>query len=159
MKIKKIKTDYFGDVEYREEELLTFPDGLFGFEAITRYLPFCLEEDDSSLLLLQAVERPEIAFLAINPVFLLPDYAPRLTVEELNFLGVSDPGELCYYAICVVCSDYLDSSVNLKCPLAINPDTRKGIQVIMSDTPYKYRHRLHSFPELCRAAVRKEEPC
>ncbi len=154
-----IKTDYFGDVEYREDELLVFPDGLLGFETITRYLPFCLEEDDNSMLLLQAVEQPEIAFLAINPVFLIPDYAPKLTQEELNFLGVSDPGELCYYAICVVCSNYLDSSVNLKCPLAINPETRKGIQVIMTDTPYEYRRRLRTFPELCSAAGSKEEPC
>jgi flagellar assembly factor FliW len=40
--------------------------------------------------------------------------------------------------------DYLDGTVNLKCPLAINPDTRKGIQVILSNADYDYRHTLRS---------------
>ena len=40
--------------------------------------------------------------------------------------------------------NYLDGTVNLKCPLAINPDTRKGIQVILSNADYDYRHTLRS---------------
>lgn len=41
-------------------------------------------------------------------------------------------------------NNYLDGTVNLKCPLAINPDTRKGIQVILSNADYDYRHTLRS---------------
>ena len=83
----KIDTKYYGEIDYTKDELVVFPDGLFGF---------------------------------------------------------SQYHELSYYVICAVKKDYLDGTVNLKCPLAINPDTRKGIQVILSNADYDYRHTLRS---------------
>ena len=154
-----VKTDYFGDVEYDEKDLLFFPDGLLGFQDIKYYLPFYLEEDDDSVILLQSTEKPEIAFLVINPYFLLENYSPVLTSEELDFLKVSEPGDLCYYAICVVHNHYLESTVNLKCPLAVNPETRVGIQVIMQNTVYGYRHTFGSFPVIRNTASQEAETC
>ena len=116
----KIDTKYYGEIDYTKDELVVFPDGLFGFSQYHDYLPLSMEEDDSSLLIL----------------VLLP--------EELSFLEVNSSDELSYYVICAVKKDYLDGTVNLKCPLAINPDTRKGIQVILSNADYDYRHTLRS---------------
>lgn len=140
-----IHTKYYGDVEYRKEDLFFFPDGLFGFPELRHYLPLCMNEEDDALLLLQAIENPELAFVTINPVFLCSDYAPKLTAQELSYLGVSDCEELSYFCICVLRDSYLESTVNLKCPIAINPNTHKGLQIIMEDCPYDYRHRLSSF--------------
>ena len=144
-----IQTDY-GVVEYKQEDLVIFPDGLFGFPKLTRYLLLRLneEEDDDSMLLFQSVERPEVAFVLINPTCLLPDYTPSLTPEELAFLEVEDSGELSYFVICVIHDNYLDNTVNLKCPLSINPTTRIGMQIIMEQSPYGFRHKLSSFPGL-----------
>ncbi len=115
-----IQTDYYGAVEYEEADLVVFEDGLFGFHNLTCYLPLCLNEDEDTMILLVSVEKPEVAFVLINPLILCPDYSPNLSPEELSCLGVSDSGELSYYAICVVKRDYLENTVNLKCPLAIN---------------------------------------
>lgn len=142
----KIQTDYFGEVEYSEEDLVTIPDGIFGFTDLKRYLPLCLDDENDLMLLFQSTERPEVAFVVINPVFLRQDYSPLLTPEELSFLGVSESGELSYYVICVLRDNYLENTVNLKCPLAINPQTRIGMQVIMENSPYGFRHKLSSFP-------------
>ena len=62
-----INTDYYGSVEYTPEELVTFPEGVFGFPHLKQYLPLGLDDGDGSLLLLQSVEDPEIAFFLINP--------------------------------------------------------------------------------------------
>lgn len=140
----KVDTKYYGKIEYEEQELLVFPDGLFGFSQYHNYLPLSLEEDDSSMLILQSVDEPYIAFFLIDAAALLPSYSPVLLPEELSLLGVKSSEELSYYAICAVKKDYLDGTVNLKCPLAINPDTRRGIQVILSNTAYDYRHTLRS---------------
>ena len=86
-----------------------------------------MEEDDSSLLILQSVDEPYVAFFLIDAAALFPSYSPVLLPEELSFLEVDSSG-----------------TVNLKCPLAINPDTRKGIQVILSNADYDYRHTLRS---------------
>ncbi|MCC8024771.1 MAG: flagellar assembly protein FliW [Clostridium sp.] len=151
-----IQTDYYGAVEYEEADLVVFEDGLFGFHNLTCYLPLCLNEDEDTMILLVSVEKPEVAFVLINPLILCPDYSPNLSPEELSCLGVSDSGELSYYAICVVKRDYLENTVNLKCPLAINPDTRKGLQVILEHSPYGFRHPFRSFSSIA-AAVSTEE--
>lgn len=137
-----INTHYYGSVEYTEEELVTFPEGLFGFSDLKQYLPLGLDDGDGSLLLLQSIENPDIAFFLINPPAILPDYCPALQPDELDFLQVSSSDELSYYSICVVRSNYLENTVNLKCPLAINPSTRRGMQIILSGNQYGYRHPL-----------------
>lgn len=142
-----IQTDY-GMVEYQEEDLLIFRDGLFGFPQLTRYLLLRMNDEDDSILLMLSVEESKIVFVLINPFFLTPDYSPVLAPEELACLESEDSGELSYYAICVVQNDYLENTVNLKCPLVINPKTRHGIQVILKDSAYGYRHKLGSFASI-----------
>ena len=80
-----IETDY-GTVEYEEENLITFTDGLFGFPALKRYLFLTLDESDDSMLLMQSVDDPNVGFALINPYILCPDYSPKLTPEELSCL-------------------------------------------------------------------------
>ena len=137
-----INTAYYGSIEYKKEELIFFPEGLFGFPDLKHYLPLGLDEGDGSLLLVQSIEDSEIAFFLINPPSIFPDYCPVLQPEELSFLGAEDSGELSYYSICVINSNYLNNTVNLKCPLVINPVTRHGLQVILNGNEYSYRHLL-----------------
>ena len=98
-----------------------------------------------------------VGFVLINPFLLCPDYTPVLSPEELACLEVQDSGELSYYSICVVRSNYLENTVNLKCPLVINPQTRHGIQVILENSPYEYRHELRSFPTVVGSTDGSEE--
>ena len=143
-----IQTDY-GAVEYSPEDLITFSDGIFGFPKLTDYLLLRMGEgDDDSILLMLSVEDPNVVFVLINPFFLCPDYSPSLAPQELDCLDVKDSGELSYYAICVVRDEYLEKTVNLKCPLAINPQTRCGIQLILENGSYEYCHRLGDFPSV-----------
>lgn len=61
-----IQTDY-GTVEYREEDLLIFRDGIFGFPKLTRYLLLRMNEDDDSILLMLSTEESKVVFVLINP--------------------------------------------------------------------------------------------
>lgn len=143
-----IQTDY-GAVEYSPEDLITFSDGIFGFPKLTDYLLLRMgEEDDDSILLMLSVEDPNVVFVLINPFFLCPDYSPSLAPQELDCLDVKDSGDLSYYVICVVRDEYLENTVNLKCPLAINPQTHCGIQLILENGSYEYCHRLGDFPSV-----------
>lgn len=71
-------------------------------------------------------------------------------------MSAQDSGELSYYVICVMKEDYLDNTVNLKCPLVINPDTRTGMQVILEGSPYGFQHRLGSFVNIADSGNRGE---
>ena len=79
----KIDTKYYGEIDYTKDELVVFPDGLFGFSQYHDYLPLSMEEDDSSLLILQSVDEPYVAFFLIDAAALFPSYSPVLLPEEL----------------------------------------------------------------------------
>ena len=146
-----VSTYNYGDVECSESDFLEFPDGILGFSDLKQYLLLSYDDDDT-ILVLQSVQKPEVSFVVLNPLILCPDYAPRLTPEELAALEVKDCEELSYYVICVVKENYLNNTVNLKCPLVVNPTTLKGMQVIMEGTPYHFRHLFSSFPHIADSA-------
>lgn len=155
-----LKTHDDQEIEYSESDLLEFPNGLFGFPDLRYYLPLSLcesgEDDNGSILLLQSTEEIEVSFAVINPIVLCPDYTPELRPEELSFLAAKDSGEISYYVVCVVRDNYLENMVNLKCPLAINSETRIGMQVVLDNTAYGYRHKLCSFSRFANSVTPEE---
>jgi len=150
----RLKTKYFGEIDCPEEGRLHFPNGLFGFEEEKEFFLLPFEGSEGSLLCFQSAGTPGLAFVAMNPFSLKPDYAPVLTAEELKEMGVERSEDLCFYTLCVVRRPAADSTVNLRCPVAINDQTRRAMQVILEDGGYHMHHLLSEFG-------RKEEgtPC
>ena len=150
----RLKTKYFGEIECSEEDKLFFPEGLFGFEEEKEFFLLPFEGSGGSLLCFQSAATPGLAFVAMNPFSLNPDYAPVLTSSELKTMGVARSEDLCFYTLCVVRSPAAESTVNLRCPVAINDHTRRAVQVILEDDSYHMHHLLSEFG-------RKEEgaPC
>ena len=140
----KLQAKYFGEIEYAQEDLITFPSGPFGFEEEHQFL--LLPFDGSAagnLLCLQSVQTPALAFVVIDPFSLLPDYTPVLQKPELKQFGVEDVGELGFYVLCAVKNPVSASTVNLRCPIVVHPETREARQVIME--VYDMRHPLEEF--------------
>ena len=141
----KLQTKYFGEIDYEAGDVITFPVGPFSFEEEHQFLLLPFEGSAGSLLCFQSVQTPALAFVAMDPFALLPDYAPVLQPHELEELGVSDSQELGFYVLCVVKKPVSDSTVNLKCPVAIHPETRVARQVILETDAYEMRHPLANF--------------
>jgi len=136
----KTNTKYFGEIEYEQSDVLTFPKGLFGFEEEHEFLllPF---SGEGTLYSLQSLKTAGLAFVAVDPFTVKPDYAPELQPEELKELGVEDSHELFFYTLCVVKDPVAESTLNLRCPIAFNDD-RRAMQVILEDERYGMRHLL-----------------
>ena len=83
----KLDTKYFGPVEYSVTDVLSFPQGLFSFEEERQFLLLPFHGSEGTMLCLQSVKTPALAFVAMNPFALLPSYAPELRPEELEQLG------------------------------------------------------------------------
>lgn len=139
--ILKLQTKYFGEIEYEAGDVVHFPEGLFGFEEERGFL--LLPFDGGGLLCLQSVKTPALAFVVLDPFTLKPDYAPELEPSDLKAFGVSEAGDLGFYVLCAVKNPVSASTVNLKCPLVIHPETREARQVIMER--YEMRHPLAEF--------------
>lgn len=141
----KLQTRYFGEIEYEPSEAFTFPAGLFGFEEEHSFLLLPFEGSGGGLLCLQSTATPQLAFIVMNPFSLCPDYTPSLRRAELQLFGVENVESLCFYVMCAVKHPVSDSTVNLKCPLVIHPNTREARQIIMETDSYGMRHPLSEF--------------
>lgn len=140
-----MQTKYFGQLDCPEEEMIRFPRGLFGFEEERAFFLLPFQGSGGSLLCFQSAVTPHLAFVAMNPFSLKPDYAPVLTAEELRELEVERSEDLCFYALCVVRSPVAESTVNLRCPVAVNDRTRRAMQVILEGETYHMHHLLSEF--------------
>lgn len=138
----KLKTKYFGEIECEQEDFVNFPVGLFGFDEEHQFVIMPFERSGGTLLCLQSTATPTLAFVVMDPFALKPDYEPRLQPGELKELGVEKEEELCFYVLCVVKHPVGDSTVNLKCPVAINVNTAIARQVILETDEYDMRHLL-----------------
>ena len=141
----KLQTKYFGQIEYEQGDVITFPVGPFGFEEEHEFLLLPFDGSAGSLLCFQSTQTPALAFVAMDPFSLLPHYEPVLQPQELKALGAADSQELGFYVLCVVKKPVSDSTVNLKCPVAIHPKTRVARQVILETDAYEMRHPLAQF--------------
>lgn len=140
-----LQTKYFGQVDCPEEHVLHFPGGLFGFEEEKRFALLPFEGSGGSLLCFQSAATPQLAFVAMDPFSLRHDYHPALPAEELRELGAEKIEELCFYTLCVMRQPVAESTVNLRCPVVINPRTRRALQVILESGVYEMHHRLSEF--------------
>lgn len=143
----QLDTKYFGRIDYDPADVVHFPSGLFGFSEEKAFLLLPFSGSDGNMLCLQSMETPSLAFIAMNPFSLKPDYAPVLAAEELELMEVQRSEDLCYYVMCVVRDPVGASTLNLRCPVVINPDLHRGMQVILNSGGYEMRHRLDSLSQ------------
>lgn len=141
----KLQTKYFGEIDYEAAELIHFPDGLFGFDGEHEFLLLPFEGGHGSMLCMQSITTPMLAFVALDPFTLDPGYALELQRGELKKFGVETSEALCYYVLCAVKNPVSNSTVNLRCPIVIHPDTRQACQVILESGGYEMRHFLSEF--------------
>lgn len=141
----KVNTKYFGTVEYTKQDIIHFSEGLYGFETQTDFLPVSFESDNDFLLLLQSITDESISFIVMNPFCLDENYHPLIPETERALLGNPKEEDVSYYVICVLKEQISESTVNLKCPIAVNTVTRNARQVILSQPNYTFKHPLSLF--------------
>lgn len=144
----RISTKYFDDVEVSESDIIYFEDGIFGFEYVHKYVIMEFEKGSDNILCLQNIEDSELAFILMNPFDLKSDYEPKLSDEDIKSLKIESEDEgVLYYVICVVKDTIAESTVNLKCPIVINPQNKRAKQIILDSLDYTFRHELRQFTE------------
>lgn len=142
---RQVKTTRFGTLEIEDEQVITFPHGLLGFEELHEYF-FHPGPGHPAFTWMQAVATPEVAFLLVDPFVFFPDYAVELTREEEEKLGVVSPREVLVYTTVTIPGDQMQHiTTNLAGPLVFNAQKRLGLQVVLGE-PYTPKHRLFARP-------------
>ena len=152
----KFKTKHFGEIEYDEEKVLSFPDAIPGFPDATRFLLMNKDESEDMFFWLQCLDDGDVAFTLMDVYQVLGDYDPMVDSEEIQALGDISGAPLNIYNIVVIPEDVKQMRVNLKAPIVINTDTGVGKQVICSNEDYKIRFYIFEEFEKARAAAAQE---
>ena len=149
----QIETSRFGQVNVDENAMVTFPEGLPGFEDKRRFVfiahPSANQDKSSPFLWLQSLEDEKLAFLTAEPRHFFAGYAPRVSSMDLDALEIGrEPlGPRLYAMLTVPAGDPTGITANLLAPIAINPVARIARQVIAAGDDYGLRHRLVPAPE------------
>ena len=129
-----IQTSRFGEIEVSEETLLTFPTGLVGFPAIQQFVVLDVA-DDCQYQWLQAVEEPDLAFVIIDIHLLDPEFRVEISDEGLAELEITQADPVLIMAVVTIPSGQPEqATANLRAPLVVNLRTRKGKQLILSES-------------------------
>lgn len=117
------------------EKVLTFPQGIPGFEKYTTYLVYHKEENDLNAYWLESTEKPEITFTIVDPGQYGLSYDLALTDEERDLIQAERAEEL---GVFMMLSKKEDGGVpspvlnaNISGPVIINLRTRLGLQKVI----------------------------
>lgn len=140
-----VKTKYFGEIDLTEDKILEFKNGIMGFEEYTKYtlLYDSEEEKKGNIMWFQSIEEPSLALPVINPLYVKKDYNPEVSEELLQPLGQIDDENLCILLTLTVPGDVKQTTANLKAPLIVNADTRKGCQAIVENADYEVKYNVY----------------
>ena len=138
----KVKTTRFGELELNPSDLVTFAEGLFGFENLKKY--FVVDPGDSTLILwLQSTEDEKVAFPIIEPKIFKPDYIAKLLPADLNGLELETLLTAKLYSILTIPGNVTEMSANLKAPIVINSSKKIGKQIVLQDSKLSVKHEMY----------------
>ena len=141
-----IQTKYLGEIKITQDEIISFPYGLLGFENHQDFIILDVH-GNSHFKFLQDINHSYLAFLIINPWDFFTGYEIDIPDENLAKIGIypNEDGELEVYNIVTMGSSFSESTANLLAPIIVNPTDKKGKQFILNDSIYTTKHKL--FPE------------
>ncbi|MGN1083881.1 MAG: flagellar assembly protein FliW [Lachnospiraceae bacterium] len=149
-----VKTRHFGEIDLDENKVITFEDGIIGFEHCKRYTILYNNEEGngSTISWLQSLDEPQLALPVISPLSVMADYNPIVEDEVLAPLGELTEENIIILLTLSVPSDITKMSANLKAPLIINADTKKGCQIIAENPDYVIKYNIYEQVKKCKEA-------
>lgn len=147
---KAIRHRLTGSTDIDESAVLTFPQGLPGFEAYRRWV--LAGEEDSAIRWLLCADDEHIALPVTDPLLVDPDYAPHLPPDTLAAVGAAGPEEVVLLVVLILPRGGRPwrGTANLLAPLVIHPATRLGRQVVLNDDRYRILTPLLPEEEIAR---------
>lgn len=129
----QVQTYLFGSVEVAPENVISFPQGLVGFEHLRQFmLVHETDKGEPSSFTLQSLESPELAFQIVDPTAIGFNYELALNDAENAILQSPAPNDVAVMLVLFTQdSDEKAISASLRAPLLINTKARVGLQKLM----------------------------
>ncbi len=144
-----VLTTRFGTLSVEPQDELIFDQGLIGLEHCRRWVVLT-DTKNPALGWLQSLDEGHIALGVVSPRRFVPDYQLRANRADLQTLELTTTRDA---EVVVIASRQANSqhtgglTLNLRAPLVINAERRRGCQVIAKDDlPVQFPLSLPSIP-------------
>lgn len=122
----KIKTVQFGEVEFDNEKVIKFKDGILGFEKFKKFI--LISEENGIFYWLTSIDEPEIVFPLFPVKLLFDDYPEREGFEGFGIVRLDKKPQ--------------NITVNLKAPVYLNQEKKAGYQKILDSEKFPVDYQL-----------------
>ncbi|WP_165861437.1 flagellar assembly protein FliW [Paenibacillus paeoniae] len=136
----QLQTTRFGVIDYSEEDIYYFEQGIPGFKEEQSYLLITVEE--SPFMCLQSTTIENISFIVTSPFDFFKQYEftlPQNIQEELKLTNETDVKIVNIVNIRDVLSA---ATINLGAPIVLNTRERLAVQYILPDGQYAIHQPL-----------------
>lgn len=139
--VVKLSTSNFGNLSIEKENIITFEQGLLGFEELKQFAIIAVEEC-LPFEWLVSLEDPMVAFPILNPTLFFSDYKPSLSKDDLVLLNIKKEKDVEMFCIVTLGKKPEDVTLNLKGPILINMKNKMGKQVVLTEDYYSLNQQL-----------------
>jgi len=144
----EVTTSRFGKLHAAPADILVFDEGLIGLRACCRWVVLA-DAQNAALGWLQSIDDGDAALGVVSPRRFVPDYQLRVSRQDLDPLGLAAAHDA---QVVVIVSRHAEGlSLNLRAPLIINVETRRGRQIIAKE-PLPVQYALSTTGDLRKTA-------
>lgn len=144
----KLNTKYHGIHEYEEKDIITLKKGMPGFENITKFIIFEVEENDI-FSVIHSIEDEEVGFVAISPFNVIKDYKLNLDDDLIKRLKINNEKYVWVLNTVTLSSKIENITTNLRAPIIINIKEKLGEQIILNNDKYLVKYPLFKEENQC----------
>ncbi|MEM0950912.1 MAG: flagellar assembly protein FliW [Cyanobacteria bacterium P01_H01_bin.74] len=139
-----LETKRFGTLEIESSTIIRFKKPILGFEDLREYV-LLNHADDSPFKWLQAISRPDLAFVVTNPQFFNIDYAFDIDDDTTALLDLKTADDALVLTMVNIPADAPQKmTTNLLGPLVINKTSLHAAQVVLNDERFQTKTPLIS---------------
>ncbi len=136
-----IKTTRFGLVELKSEDILTFNEGLLGFQDLRQFV-LLDDPNDDIFAWLQSCELSSVAFPVLEPELFGHKYIADLSRTDSDCLKMKPGQSPAYLSIITIPDDPTQMTANLKAPIVINLEQKIARQCVLQDNHLAIREPI-----------------
>lgn len=131
-----IATEHLGNIEYSENDVLSFAHGIPGFEEEKQFILIPAEDIEFPFSYLQSVQSADLAFIVTDPFLFVENYDFELSSSDATALNVKndeDLADISVLTIVTIPNDVDQTTINIMAPIVINHASKVGRQVLLSE--------------------------
>jgi len=115
-----------GEMQYEENNIITFNKGIPGFNELKKFILLDLQEYEP-FKLLQSLEDDEISLIVTSPYEFFKEYEIKLSEETIKNLKIDSPEQVMILTTVTLNSDVKKITTNLQGPIVINTSNNFGV--------------------------------